>query len=222
MQSVVKYSASKPNRSWKQKPFPKSHSRTPPLFSSPWLLSPLFPSVAAPGMPLCISRICLCSRVHHFTVAESSVNVKTRLTKAHKGSSGDRTAAWDERTPRERGRKSLLKQRETKKKVCEGEMKRRGEKTSKGKRRGGPQGYSLCLGPENSVWHRVWHLTVMRLPVRWCMGIVPVSFRFSRDSCLSFVSILVVSDSEVVTQGLNPLGGAPLVQEIHGYTRLVV
>lgn len=54
------------------------------------------------------------------------------------------------------------------------------------------------------------------------MGIVPVSFRFSRDSCLSFVSILVVSDSEVVTQGLNSLGEAPVVQEIHGYTRPVV
>lgn len=176
-------------------------------------------------MPLCISHICLCSRVHHFTVAESSVNVKTRRsrpTKAHKGANGDRTAAWDERTPRERERERACWNRERQKSVCEGEMKRRGEKTSKGKRRGGPQGYSLCLGPENSVWHRVWHLTVMPLPVCWCMGIVPVSFRFSRDSCLSFVSILVVSDSEVVTQGLNSLGGAPVVQEIHGYTRPVV
>lgn len=40
----------------------------------------------------------------------------------------------------------------------------------------------------------------MLLPVRWRVGNLPVSFRSSGDSCLSFVSVLVVSDSQVESE----------------------
>lgn len=65
VQLVVKCSASKPNRSWKQKPFSKSHSHTPP----PFLLSLLFFffSVAVFWMPLSTSHICLYSE---FTILQ--------------------------------------------------------------------------------------------------------------------------------------------------------
>lgn len=71
-------------------------------------------------------------------------NPQIATHKAHKGANGDRIAARDER--------DLVETERDKKKCVKGKRKRRGGgKTSKGKRRGGPQGYSLCLGPENSV-----------------------------------------------------------------------
>lgn len=194
VQSVVKCSASKRNRSWEQKPFPKSHSHNPnpppPLFllSHSHLL--FFCVLQCQG---CLSLCLISAFVQSFIVAESSVNVRppdcdlqgTQKTKWWHNSS----ERWED-SKRERSRWN----RKTKS-VWRGN-KNRGEKTSKGKRKGSLQGYSLCLGPENSVWHHVWHLTVMSLPVRWCVGNKPVSFRFSGDSCLSFVGILVVSDRQ--------------------------
>lgn len=86
VQSVVKCSASKPNRSWKQKPFPKSHSCTPP----PFLLSPTFLfffssllSCSVLDTLLYLSYLPL-FRVHLFAVAESSMNVKPANCDRHK------------------------------------------------------------------------------------------------------------------------------------------
>lgn len=99
------------------------------------------------------------------------------------------------------------------------------ERTSEGIKRGDVQGYSLYLGPENSVWHCVWHLADASTSGLVC-GYCAVSFCFSGDSCLSFFSILVLSDrqqrSEACWTRLQLTWGVSLVQEIHWYTTPVV
>lgn len=111
VQSVVKCSASKPNRSWKQKPFPKSHSRTPPPF---WLShSYLFIfsllqcwddslsliSAFVQSSPFYSSRICCKCQTQQIATY-----------KAHKGPNGDWIEARHDRAQRE----ADLVERETK------------------------------------------------------------------------------------------------------------
>lgn len=129
MQSVVKCSASEPNRSWKQKPFPKSHSRTPPLFLLPLSLSRMLlflfysfsvffvgVSLAVLGIALSISHICLCSE--HFTVAGSSRKRPTPQIptyERHKDQNSDKIA---EREMRKTQRETDLTETKKKSGAC--------------------------------------------------------------------------------------------------------
>lgn len=89
-------------------------------------------------MTLSVSHICLCSEFTIFTVAESSVNVKPADRDLQSAQKERAVTERDERTPGER--QTLLKQKEIKKKVCDGKMKKTGEKTSKGKKKRRPSG----------------------------------------------------------------------------------
>lgn len=197
VQLVLKRSASKHYHSWKQEPFPKIPFAHPPCSFFPHALYFCLFFLHCWGCLCCSLISCVAQSPQ---VAGCCLDVKP-TDRDHRGAQKHWTVMKRQIEMRWLRKTNTVETKDAKKKVCvwEGQMKRGGEKTSKGKR-GRPQGCSLCLGPKSSVWHRVWHLTVMPLPVSCCVGNVPVSFHFCGDSCLSCVGILVVSDRKWKTE----------------------
>lgn len=167
-------SAPKPNLLWIQKPFPISqlHSRTHHVFplSCSYLLSL---SLAV----FSVSHTRLCS---DFTIQSQNIFVHFRSC-----------TLWPKRCTKEQ---VLQQQHETRGSnrgkiphLLRETVEATGKKTSEGISRGDPQGYSLWLSPVNIIWHCVWHVAVMPVPVYWCAG--TDGFRFM-DSCLPLFAFL--------------------------------
>ena len=178
MPFALKCSASKPKHPCKQKPFPKSHPHTPPLFP---LCSPLF-SHAALGMSRSLSSILLFG-VHRSAVVASE-SAFARFTEKKESEKDESTHGQK----KEKKKRSERLWEENKNSGVEDETRRV---------------VSLHLGPDSGVWLCAWLLAVMPLPGHWCVGTMPVSFHFSTGTfLLSFVSIKVVSTQKTLNFNL--------------------
>lgn len=176
----------------------KNPIRTPSLLFLPSRSLFLFVFLALLGMSLLFSHILCCSEFTSSRMLSWCQTHWSRPSRCTKTLNCDETADWDEMTPKDKHRWNKRRQ---KKSACEkGKWKEEGRRQVKGNEDARRVVHCVLVLRAVSVWHCVWHLTVMRLPVSCCVGNVPVSFHFCGDSCLSCVGILVVSDRKWKTE----------------------